>query len=307
MNKKALISGVGALILVIFIALYGYFLAVTESKGNTEKVTDKVGIEAEAGLATNSGQDKKKKTISDDLELKESFTEDKTNQTCLQKLLAFTNSPQGERLKRWKQEVGAPYSEVLPNGTIYYPPHPYANYSNESLLIMAESGDVEAMYAYGMNMYWKAFTGKGKSSALEQGYAFPNATDVVDEETYTVAQGWLLEAAFRGRLFVFHDLAFMTGIKLDVLERAGKLSEKEKSKLQDQVFIFGNAPEELIQGLSKSLFTTDNIPQPHQKQLLDNQMPAFLKEYQKERHTRGLGPFNMSVPPEYKLEQSLCD
>lgn len=227
--------------------------------------------------------------------------------TCSEKITNFIQTPGGERLRRWKQEIGAPYSEVLPDGTLYFPPHPYANYDNSSLLTMAEAGDVNAMYAYGMNMYWKTFTGVARSTALEEGYGFPEKSDTVDEVAFVEAEYWLYEAAVRGRLMAFIELAFMNGSRSRILKEAGNLSEREERDLEAKAFLLGNAPEELIQGYSKNHFTMDNVPKERQEKLLANQMVNFIDDYQKERIKRGLEPLVMEVPPEYELSKRICE
>lgn len=315
MDKRWLIALVGLLGLLII----GWFLFQGAGMHNDlsasashNKVKDhlegsrQVLLSAEDSIVNNGLEDDRLE--SDQLASTATYEESevKDESSCSDKIVAFMNTPEGERLKRWKQEVGAPYSEVLPDGTLYYPPHPYANYDNSSLQAMAESGDVNAMYAYGMNMYWKTFTGKANSSALQQGYAFPETSNTVDEAAFAEAEYWLYEAAVRGRLFAFHELAFMNSIRAQILKESGNLSEQEERASEAKAFVLGNAPEELIQGFSKNHFTMDSMPKELQEKLLANQMIDFIDDYQKDRTSLGLEPLVMEVPPEYDLSKNLC-
>ncbi|HEY9031209.1 MAG TPA: hypothetical protein VIM93_07595, partial [Kangiella sp.] len=183
--------------------------------------------------------------------------------------------------------------------------HPYKYYKNPDLLVMAKNGDRFAMYAYGQNMLWKAFTGEELSPALSEGWAHPEITSFIDERALKEARYWLYQAVLYGSIYTAHDLAFVASYERRYLEQNQTLTPERDKELRLQAYIYGELPEKLINGLHKNTYQGE--PRQEWQQEFDKSLLQLVDNYQRERVKLGLSRFEMEVPKEYLELQSLCN
>ncbi|MBD3654764.1 hypothetical protein [Kangiella sp.] len=307
MNKKKLIL---ISLAVIFICSFVYFnfsyIFIELNKTNVEK--QNFAKDTSKIKENDSATDKGLANGSSDVEIfqLDSLSEPKPEERdCSSLVLAYLNSAKGRAVVRWQESLGMPSMDWQNNHSFPFIEHPYKYYKNADLLEMAKNGDRFAMYAYGQNMLWKAFTDEELSPALSEGWAYPEITSFIDESALKEARYWLYRAVLYGSIYTSHNLARVASFERKYLEQNQTLTPERDKELRLQAYIYGELPEKLIKGLHKNTYQGE--PSPEWQQEFDSALLQLVDNYQKERVKLGLSRFEMEVPKEYLELQNLCN
>lgn len=307
MNKKILILISVALIFICSLVYFSLsYILAESSKKNVNKQTFFKDIN---GINVNdSVTDKNSANVSSNVEILQldNLSEPKPEvEDCNSLVLDYLDSAKGRAVIEWQESLGMPSMDWQNRHSSLFIDHPYKYYKNSDLLVMAKNGDRFAMYAYGQNMLWKAFTDEELSPALSEGWAYPEITSFIDKSALKEARYWLYRAVLYGSIYTSHNLARVASFERIYLEQNKLLTPERDKELRLEAYIYGELPEKLIHGLHKNTYQGE--PRQEWQQEFDKALLQLVDNYQKERVKLGLSRFEMEVPKEYTDLQNLCN
>ncbi|MCO7226367.1 hypothetical protein [Pleionea sp. CnH1-48] len=209
-------------------------------------------------------------------------------------------TPEYAVVREWFNDWGMPFPEYFPNSDEVIRDHPYQGYQEETLLELANQSDPLALQTLGMIYRLQAFGQTVPTDMSSIMFSSPDiSTEPVDMELFEKSNNYLYRAAIMGKIGALISLSMNYSYLKLWHARHNLLTSTLKAELEKRAYIFGEMPEQLIDGLSQRFFH-QQLEEPIKKEY-QQALDKMLEQYQKDRTSIGMEPWQSTAPEEYFL------
>jgi len=199
---------------------------------------------------------------------------------CLS-IAELATSPEAHTLDVWFASWGAPpmvNEELLDR--------PYSHYSVSQLEALADLKDVHAMHELGLDLIWAAIYGAERlpnyKTLWDSTGTGKQYLDPLDAASLSIGRQHLYEAALHGRIYALIEIALSYTLERQARLTHGTLSDTEDLELQTKAFAFGEAAEQLVDGLHETFYQA-TVPIEIRDAAIEYRQ-AILEKFHRDRH-----------------------